>query len=69
MPFPLMSAGRAINVTVSVGAAIAHAPGESAAALLKRADEALYRAKRQGRNRVITDFSVTETKTPRSAYY
>jgi two-component system cell cycle response regulator len=67
--FPLMSAGRAINVTVSVGAAIASESGESAAELLKRADEALYQAKRQGRNRVITDFSAPQKQAPRSAYY
>ena len=69
VPFPLISVGKAINVTVSVGAAIANAPGESANELLKRADEALYQAKRQGRNRVITDFSLPEAAPPRSAFY
>jgi len=67
--FPLMSAGRAINVTVSVGAAMASSPGESAAALVKRADEALYQAKRQGKNRVITDFSTPQRVATRSAIY
>lgn len=38
-------------VTISAGVA-AHAPGESAADLLVRADGALYRAKDAGRNRV-----------------
>ena len=69
VPFPLISVGKAINVTVSVGAAIASAAGESANELLKRADEALYQAKRQGRNRVVTDFSLPEAAAPRSAFY
>ncbi|MNH33754.1 Diguanylate cyclase DosC [compost metagenome] len=40
------------NVTISIG--IAHWPGSSAdiARVLKLADEMLYQAKRQGRNRV-----------------
>ena len=41
----------ALSVTVSVGAVVAR-PGESAADLLRRADENLYRAKSSGRNRV-----------------
>ncbi len=69
VPFALMSAGRAITVTVSVGAAIVTDPGETAAGLLKRADEALYQAKRQGRNRVIADFALPEHPAPRTAYY
>lgn len=39
-------------VTVSVGLATAE-PGETAVSLLRRADEAAYRAKRQGGDRVI----------------
>ncbi|ROR32266.1 GGDEF domain-containing protein [Inmirania thermothiophila] len=40
-----------VRVTVSVGIAC-HRPGEPQAALLERADRALYAAKRAGRNRV-----------------
>lgn len=44
--------GRRVPVTVSVGIAEAGA-GETAEALFERADQALYRAKREGRNRVL----------------
>lgn len=40
-------------VTVSVGQVVAHR-GEAIAALLERADAALYRAKAEGRNRVVS---------------
>ncbi|MDR3545381.1 MAG: sensor domain-containing diguanylate cyclase, partial [Candidatus Limnocylindrales bacterium] len=39
-------------VTVSVGASVSRADGEAVASLVQRADHALYRAKRYGRNRV-----------------
>jgi diguanylate cyclase (GGDEF)-like protein len=39
-------------VTVSVGASVSRADGEAVATLVERADHALYRAKRYGRNRV-----------------
>ncbi|MFH6781308.1 MULTISPECIES: PleD family two-component system response regulator [Methylobacterium] len=42
----------AIDVTVSIGVA-ARQPGDEAALILKRADLALYRAKQDGRNRVV----------------
>ena len=44
--------GVPVPVTVSVGVAL-QAPGEDFEALFKRADEALYQAKREGRNRVV----------------
>lgn len=42
------------RVTVSIGVA-AYRPGESLEALVARADEGLYAAKRQGRNCVVTE--------------
>jgi two-component system cell cycle response regulator len=53
-PFPIQQGARNIEVTISIGIA-ALARDENAAAVLKRADQALYRAKRDGRNRVVPD--------------
>jgi len=44
-----------IEVTISIGIAARSTPEDTAAMILKRADEALYRAKRDGRNRVVAD--------------
>ena len=41
------------SVTISIGAAIFPEDGQSSELLLRHADAALYRAKREGRNRVI----------------
>jgi diguanylate cyclase (GGDEF)-like protein len=41
------------SVTVSIGVATFPDHGESAGALIKAADDALYRAKREGRDRLI----------------
>jgi len=43
-----------LNKTVSIGVAFLNELGDSGQALLKRADEALYKAKNGGRNRVIS---------------
>jgi diguanylate cyclase (GGDEF)-like protein len=48
---PIEVDGRRLPVTISVGVA-ERRPGESRAALIARADEALYAAKQAGRNRV-----------------
>jgi len=53
-PFALPEMPTGIQVTISIGVAATMAGGDASAALLKRADEALYSAKRLGRNRVIT---------------
>lgn len=49
---PLQQHGRKIPVTVSIGISAMSAADASADAVLVRADEALYHAKRSGRNRV-----------------
>ena len=43
---------KAITVTVSIGVACLEGAGDGPSKILKRADDALYRAKREGRNRV-----------------
>jgi diguanylate cyclase (GGDEF)-like protein len=50
---PLVVAGAPIGLTVSIGVAEADARMDGVRALMKEADEALYRAKRGGRNRVM----------------
>ncbi len=54
-PFVISQGQRSIPVTLSIGIAALRGRGESAASLIKRADQALYRAKRDGRNRVVPD--------------
>ena len=43
-----------VNVTVSIGGTVYDGTEVSAGSLLRRADEALYKAKNQGRNQVVT---------------
>jgi diguanylate cyclase (GGDEF)-like protein len=50
---PLTIADEKVNVTVSVGVAGAAAGTSGIEALIRRADEALYEAKRSGRDRVV----------------
>ena len=54
-PFPIQQGMQLLDVTLSIGIAAIGGPGDTAAAMLKRADTALYRAKRDGRNRVVAD--------------
>ncbi len=51
-PFVVGANGETIHKTISIGIANSHPDGDSAEALIKRADEALYSAKRNGRNQV-----------------
>ena len=51
-PFAIHKGTRHLDVTISIGLAARMGPSDGAEAILKRADEALYRAKRGGRNRV-----------------
>lgn len=46
--------GTAVSATISIGMVAATAPSMKIEPLLAMADEALYAAKRQGRNRVMT---------------
>jgi two-component system, cell cycle response regulator len=51
---PFRIGGRTeLNVTISVGVAMLEPPHDTVATLMKRADMALYEAKRGGRNRVV----------------
>jgi two-component system cell cycle response regulator len=52
-PFDVGSKGAPVTITVSVGVGGLEHAHDTPADLLKRADEALYRAKRDGRNRVV----------------
>jgi len=48
---PAAAQGQEVTVTVSIGGAVCQ--GESMDELLNLADDALYKAKNQGRNRVV----------------
>ena len=51
--FGIEKGTRRIEVTISIGLSTLERKGEPVADLLKRADTALYRAKHDGRNRVV----------------
>ena len=53
--FPISQGQKAIEVTISIGISSLTKVTDTAADILKRADQALYRAKRDGRNRVVAD--------------
>ena len=54
-PFAIGGGSAVIDVTISIGLAALAGVEDDAARILKRADQALYRAKRDGRNRVVAD--------------
>ncbi|MBD9506428.1 PleD family two-component system response regulator [Ensifer sp. ENS10] len=53
LPFPVPQADGVLKVTASMGIATLRPGADTAEALLKRADTALYQAKHEGRNRVV----------------
>ncbi|MBZ9813829.1 PleD family two-component system response regulator [Mesorhizobium sp. CA7] len=55
LPFSVSHDGEPIAVTVSIGVSEILKGADTIAALMKRADVALYRAKNDGRNRVVVD--------------
>ena len=50
-----LSPDKTLRMTASVGVSTLEAADDTSAALYKRADNALYAAKREGRNRVMAD--------------
>lgn len=54
-PFLVSGGATALDVTISLGLSEINPGGDTPATLMKRADEALYEAKRGGRNRVVTE--------------
>jgi two-component system cell cycle response regulator len=52
-PFAISKGAKRIEVTISIGLSTLERKGEAVADVLKRADNALYRAKHDGRNRVV----------------
>ena len=58
---PLLVEGHTLRLTVSIGAAVARDGERDVAAVLRRADQALYAAKRAGRNCVMTSESAAAT--------
>ncbi|TNE37421.1 MAG: PleD family two-component system response regulator [Alphaproteobacteria bacterium] len=53
-PFAIRNGTDKIDITVSIGVAESRGEEDAVDALLRRADQALYRAKQEGRNRVVT---------------
>ncbi|MBI1262303.1 MAG: PleD family two-component system response regulator [Rhizobiales bacterium] len=53
-PF-VVEGGVSLPITVSIGIGVSEGYGDTGSKLLQRADHALYRAKRDGRNRVVAE--------------
>ncbi|MGO9360407.1 MAG: PleD family two-component system response regulator [Xanthobacteraceae bacterium] len=54
-PFAIDKGAQRIAVTISIGISVLDRKGEPIADVMKRADQALYRAKHDGRNRVVAN--------------
>ena len=54
-PFKLEDSEKSLNITASIGVACLEGPNDTPEKILKRADVALYKAKEEGRNRVIAN--------------
>ena len=54
-PVKISRAPGKLNITISIGIARCEGESDTAEQLLHRADQALYRAKRTGRNKVVAD--------------
>jgi len=59
---PVKTRSAGVNITLSLGLARLE-PGDDVDSLIKRADEALYSAKHQGRNRVIYSSTISRPAT------
>jgi two-component system cell cycle response regulator len=54
-PFDISRVPGKLSLTISIGIAASEGADDTSEALLRRADQALYSAKRSGRNRVVAD--------------
>ena len=54
-PFKVSAACGKLDITMSIGVGALRSSNDRSEDILKRADQALYRAKRDGRNRVVAD--------------
>jgi len=66
-PFPIQEGARSIEVTISIGIA-GLGPRDTAASVIKRADQAVYRGKRDGRKRVVPDAAGSPGSSRNRAY-
>ncbi len=59
-PFDIAGTSQPLNITCSIGVTAFEFADDTQASVLKRADQALYRAKREGRNRIATSIIYAE---------
>jgi len=55
LAFAIQQGSHVVPETISIGIAALRGKDDTASSALKHADQALYRAKRDGRNRVVPD--------------